>query len=209
MRKLYVTACLAIGSLALVACSLIPAQSVGDPLGLDFQDFVITMGGSNLSTQAVSTQAISIQAIGTSTVTGGFGDIDSPLSPATFDIDQPLAANATVAVTSGTLPGSIELSDLVLELSISDTMGEATFNLEPSATATLTQQNGSSYSVSNVTFSGKLSGAMLSQLNPIITGGGFNSVVATLRVSSASSPDLPAGSTISLSFGEGTGSVSF
>ena len=199
MKKLYLTACLIIGSLALVACSLIPAQTVGDPLGLDFQDFVITMGETNLS----------IQAVGTSTVTGGFGDIDSPLSPATFDIDQPLAANATVNVTSGTLPGSIELGDLVLEVTISDNVGEATFNLEPSATATLTQQNGSSYSVSNVTFSGRLSGALLSQLNPIITGGGFNTVVATLRVTSTSSPDLPAGSTVSLSFGEGTGSVSF
>lgn len=199
MKNLYLTACFVIGSLALVACSLIPAQTVGDPLGLDFQDFVITMDGSNLS----------IQSVGTSTVTGGFGDIDSPLSPATFDIDQPLAANATVSVTSGTLPSSVELRDLVLEVAISDPMGGATFNLEPSATATLTQQSGPTYAVSSVTFSGKLSGPLLNQLNPIITSGGFNMVVATLRVTSTSSPDLPAGSTVSLSFGEGTGSVSF
>lgn len=187
-------------SCVLSACGLIPPQAVSNPLGLDGQTLDVVIAGSS---------ALQVQAVGQATATGGFADIDSPLSPANFEINQAFASTVRVTVSQGDLPSRIELSNLQLSVSVSDESRSTEFTLEPSGTATLTQLSGSNYSLSELRFSGNLRGSVLNQLNPILTSGGFNTVTASLSLTTNSTPDLPAGSSLTLSFASGSGSVSF
>lgn len=200
------TALAALGLCALLAaCGLIPDQPVSDPLGLDGRTVSVAVSGD----PSLVGQALAPQAVGSATVTAGFGDVQSPIAPARYELDQPMAAGATVTVASGPAPASIALSDLRLDVTVSDAQGSTTFALTPSADATLTRLSGGSYSVTETSFAVTLSGAQMSALNPILTGGGPNTVSATLTLTATSTPDLPAGSTIALSFGSGSGTIGF
>lgn len=189
-------------SLLLGACSLlIPDQTINDPLGIEGAKVDVAVGAGS--------SALTTLATGTGTASGSFEDISTPISPASFSVTLPFAGTATVVASSGPQPATITLSDFVLKVTVSDAQNTASFTLTPSVSATLTQTSGTTYSISNVSISGALGSSEVASLNTVITGGGTNSVTATLTLTATSSPDLPAGSTISLTFQGTTATIGF
>ncbi len=166
-----------------------------------------------------ATSGITAQAVASGTSDPvQFGDLDVGITPGFFSINQDLGDTATVEVPSGSLPEVITLSGLTLSIDLSDAnnatsitdfvvSGDATLTLAAAASISPAQAGPASYDVTSVSFSAELTGNELSDVNPILTGGGINTVVATVSVTATSVPDLPPGSEIILTLGTATGVV--
>ncbi len=187
---------------ALAACGLIPDQTVNNPFGLDGQSITITIG-------AAPAALITPQATGSGTVTTSFEDISTPVSPGSISVMIPFAGTATVTASSGPQPPTVTLDSVTLDVTVSDANGSASFTLSPTVSATLTQTSGTNYSIDSLSVDGSLSASEVSQLNSVITGGGTNTATVTVTVNATSTPDLPAGSTIAMTFGSTSAIIGF
>lgn len=176
---------------------LAPPRILGDPLGLDGLPIRTRIGGDGSVAAAVGT------------VRSGFGDVSTLLAPERLELEQLLAGRATVTAPAGAdLPDTIALTDLSLDVTVSDARSSTTFTLLASGGAVLIR-NGEGYGMTPVAFSALLSGARMERLHPILTGGSDNTVVAALNLTATSTPPLPAGSHIEFAFGSGSGMIGF
>ena len=182
--------------------SLIPDQSVRDPLKLNNVGIRATIGETRVIGRAEK-------------LAGPFANIGSlPLNPRDFRILQPIRSIVRVTVPSGTLPPALTLRDISLTLTVIDANG-AEVTLDPATLPGPIECERIEGTVADYAL--KLGPYILDQnlggkkdavLN-ILRSGGENFVKGVLIVDVLSAPTLPDGSTITFWFEEGTGVVEF
>lgn len=136
-----------------------------------------------------------------------------PVSPHSFTMDQPVKPGFVVDVPAGTvLPDTITLSNVQFSLVATDTDGRIV-TIPPSllpANIVLTHGLDKSYSFTGADPIFHIAPAdHTSQLLSLLTGGGDNTIKATLSFAIQSTPPLPSGTIITLRFEEGTSTVKF
>ena len=147
-------------------------------------------------------------------LSGPYPNIGSfPLTPSSFQLDQPIRATARVNLASGELPPSITLKDITFTLTVSDTDGTSvvlpTAVIAGPITGVRTEGT-ADYALEGGPFvlSQEL-GDKKDALLAILQGGGENNVKGVLTMDVTSTPTLPNGSSIGIWFEEGSGTVKF
>lgn len=229
MRTFRIVAAVAGLALVLSACglvnSLIPDQSVTDPLGLN---------GTSVTMSAPSTPALGAQLVVTTTTlsgafNGSFGDFDassipSGVHPSGFAAPIDVAATASIATaTPGSLPTSFSVTGVTLDLTVKDGSGAPSFTLSPpfSNTGTLLTFTQTACTASSCDYSVaagpdlgsalialSLSSSDVATLWQIVTGGNATNT-AQGSITVTVDQGLPADSALTVQLVSPTGTLTF
>jgi|GEM_PF-2072143 len=203
----------AVVGMGFAGCGLVPAVTVDNPFGMDAKQIAVSMGATgNLRTGGT---ALGAGVSGTGTLEDTFADIASlPATPKAFDFNLPL--DAKVTVEGDAQPDTVVLSDVSLDLSLSDAAHTAPLALSVpfDGTVTLTRQADGSYLAASTVNPDPATLAFLAIVEPtvlptvidILTQGGENTVRATVHFNAS---DLNAGETVTVTFQGTKGTVSF
>lgn len=208
----------------LAACSVIPPQSVSDPLGLDSEQLALQFVGPAAATAEVGPQAVT-GAIATSFEFEDW-DVDIPVTPGTLTNDVSIKSASLSPVTEAEAPAEITLSDPVLTLRVwqgaatwddADAGDRVEYVLESASSITLVRGTcvitGSrcpyAYQGGDAAFGSiKLSGTPLQNLFNIATSEPTpNSGSVSLTVQGE--PDSLAGKTLTITLSAAEGTVGF
>jgi len=194
-------------------CGLEPAVTVNNPFGMDAQQVAVSLGATgNLLAGGTAAEA---GVVGTGTLVETFGDIASlPATPKGFSFNLPLEAKVTVE--GDVQPDTVVLSDVSLDLSLSDAAhaNPVELSVPLDGTVTLTRQADGSYLAASTVNPDPATLAFLSVVEPavlptvmdLLTQGGENTVRATVRFTAS---DLLAGESVTVTFQGTKGTVSF
>lgn len=214
---LALTALLAVG---LSACgALIPPQHFDNPIGLQGADISVPVTGSTTTSEPT---ALIPLATGSGSTSATFDDIDLsqvPIGISKYQIA--LGFEGTATVTSSTLPAKATLTDVSLDITVSDSKnGAVTFpTMTYDGSLTLTKTSGDTYAVSGSTtidqgevnqiFTATVASGTLASLLKIIELDGTNTPNTAVATLNFETDDLSAGSNVTLTISAGTGTVYF
>ncbi len=184
---------------------------VANPLGRGAGDAVqMTIGALPLSRNGEVTKQAS------ASYTGTFGNISTDVAVTSvrqFIICQRIESARVEVPGDETLPDTITLHNFRLNVTFSDNLASASFNVAVAGSLVLTRTTGNNYAVT-VQNSGEeqclvatIESGDLGTLAQILTQGGDNTVSVTLTANATSSPGLPDGTRIILTTGLGTGTL--
>lgn len=190
----------AVMGVLLAACSsLIPPQTLSNPIGISGRTVQVQIGANQVSAASA----------GLGIIKSSFPDVDTSAIPISLSVSQSLFTSGFTADvyldSSLNPPCAIVLTQLNVSVMVSDSL--KTYTLPTFAlnkTVRLEQQAPDSSKYSIVT-PGVLVGSVLNQedarkLQDIITTGGANSVEVRVSLQATSVPELPAGSILSFTF---------
>jgi hypothetical protein len=216
-RNVLLLALTALLAVALSACgALIPPQHFDNPVGLQGQKISVPVTGSTATSEPT---ALIPLATGNGSVSATFDDVDLsqiPIGISKYQIALGFEDTATVA--SSTLPKEVKLTNISLEIRVSDNKnGTVTFgNMDYDGSLTLTKTSGNEYTVSGSTnvdlgqiFIAALASNNLSSLLKIIGLNGTNTPNTATAILSFKTDNLPAGSSVTLTISKGQGTVYF
>lgn len=185
----------------LAGCSsLIPPQTVPNPIGLSGRQVQVEIGAAGVSAATVN---------GLGIVRASFADIDTSSIPISFSLSQSLfkvgfAAETKLNTTAASLPCAIILTKVDIIVTLKDDLKTITLPaFRVNKVVTLEQQaEPTTYKIANTdVFVGNvLSNAEVKGLQDIITTGGNNQAEARVIVQGTSVPELPPGSVLTFTF---------
>ena len=198
-------------SLLLGACSsLIPPQTLSDPIRVKGQKVQVEIGASD---------SLRTAAAGLGFLSSSFADIDTSSSPIAVNLSQGLfrlgfAAETILDSSATLLPCGITLTDVSIDITISDelqTLALPTFRANKLIELEQNKDNPNRYSiVTKDAFIGiVLSGKDAADLQKIITTGGHNEVKVRVSIQTASIPELPPGSLLTFTFETSEATLAF
>lgn len=210
MRFFLITIVL-LNSLLLAACSsLIPPQTLSDPIGVKGQRVQVEIGAS---------AELQTAAAGLGFINSSFADIDTSASPIAVNISQGLfklgfAVETLLDSPAVVLPCGITLTDVSIDITLSDslqTLALPTFKVNKLIELEQNKDNPNRYSiVTEDAFMGVvLSGQDAKNLQQIITTGGTNEAVIRVSIQTTSIPELPPGSLLILTFETSEATLTF
>ena len=180
---------------------LVPDQHPRDPLKLNDYPMEVVVAPSGNTATIEKTFAT-------------FHNLSNPpINPHSFSVDQPVKPDFVLDAPAGTtLPPTITISNVQFSVVATDTDGRVV-TIPPSllpANIVLIHGTDKNYSFTGPEPIFHISPAdHTSQLLSLLTGGGDNSIKATLSFSLVSTPPLPAGAVLTLRFDEGKSTVKF
>lgn len=184
----------------LAACgSVIPPQNFTNPIGVTGRAVQVQIGAS----------AVTAASAGLGIIKSSFPDIDTSAVPVSLNASQSLfkvgfTSNAHLD-TSGTPPCSIILTQLNINVTISDSLKTyvlPNFALNKEVRLEQDSQDPTSYKiVTNDVYVGNvLQQQDAKKLQDIITSGGLNQVDVHVSLQATSVPELPPGSILTFTF---------
>ncbi|MCA9835915.1 MAG: hypothetical protein KC422_03335 [Trueperaceae bacterium] len=194
----------------LVACSsVIPPQTLADPIGILGQQVQVEIGGGELQTTA----------LGSGSLTSQFADLDTSSSPIALNLSQSLFklgfdAETLLETASSLIPCNISITDIKIDVTLRDEVQSYTlpsFRLNKLLELEQDKSNLKKFmTVTEDAFIGiALKEADVAALQKIITSGGNNTAEIRVSVQATSVPDLAPGSILTLTFGTSEATVTF
>ena len=200
MKKSIKLACAAASGLLAGCGTLIPPQTIPNPIGISGRQVQVQIGAAGLSSATVS---------GLGIVRAGFSDIDTSQIPISFSLSQSLfkvgfSAETKLNTSAETLPCAIILTKVDIIVTVKDDLRTITLpTFRVNKVVTLEQQaEPTTYKIANTdVFVGNIfSKEEVKQLQDIITTGGPNQAEARVVIQATSVPELPPGSVLTLTF---------
>jgi hypothetical protein len=181
-----------LSSLLLGACSaLIPPQVLPNPIGISGRQVQVEIGASG---------ELHTAAAGLGTLEASFSDLDTSAVPISLTLTQSLfeigfAKEATLTSRVSALPCNIFLTRVDIIVTVSDALQTYTLPaFKLNKVIELEQQPGD---------------LSLTKLQALITTGGSNTVMVQVIIEATSAPELPPGSTLTLTFETSEATLAF
>jgi hypothetical protein len=200
-----------LSSLLLGACSaLVPPQVLPNPIGISGRQVQVEIGAS---------RGLHTAAAGLGTLEGSFSDLDTSSVPISLTLSQSLfevgfAEEATLTSGASTLPCNIFLTRVDIVVTLSDALQTYTLPaFKLNKVIELEQRpddlNRFRFVTEDVFVGNVLADEDLTKLQALITTGGSNTVVVQVIVEATSVPELPPGSTLTLTFATSEATLTF
>jgi hypothetical protein len=200
-----------LSSLLLGACSaLIPPQVLPNPIGISGRQVQVEIGASG---------ELHTAAAGLGTLEASFSDLDTSAVPISLTLTQSLfeigfAKEATLTSRVSALPCNIFLTRVDIIVTVSDALQTYTLPaFKLNKVIELEQQPGDlsryRFVTEDVFVGNVLADDDLTKLQALITTGGSNTVMVQVIIEATSAPELPPGSTLTLTFETSEATLAF
>ena len=208
MKKTMIPA-LAVLSSAFVACGLVPDQVVKNPVGLKGQTATVTLAKPATATRAgLSKQAITVASTGAVSGSGSFADDPNlgnlPINPSKYLVDLDFSG-ASFTNCPASVPDPIAVEFTNFKVVIKDAAAQANVTFGTSSVTLSKTASGYSVTKPNPALSAEVDS--VANLIKVLKEGGQNTATVTGTINTDKAELI--GCTMSLTFGEGQGTIKF
>ena len=208
MNKTLIPALLVLSS-TFVACGLIPAQTVKNPVGLQGQKVSVPLAAPTAARKGLTPALASVGSAGSFSGSASFADSPDlsqlPLNPSKFTVDLDFSG-ASFSGCTPTFPNSVTVEVAGAKVVVKDAAAQATVTFGTSSVV-LTKTGATTYSVGTPTPALSSDVDNVVNLVKVLKEGGQNTATVTGKINTDKA-ELQ-GCTLELTFGEGKGTINF